>query len=134
MGSRNQSREATAADEVGTEHPDTEESGEESSLSHPWIVMGPKHRTPLCALCKTWLANQQHPEHGAVCIKCKGDIDKDLKVWYWRMLTEPNGSLVSHEIRRLVAGYIWGEEANASCYCGLCQGRWLADGWICSGD
>ena len=134
MDNRNRGIEATAADDEGAEHHDSEESEEESSLSHPWIVMGPEHRTPLCALCKTWLAHQQHPEHGAVCNKCKGDIDEDLKVWYWRLLTRSNGSLVSHEIRRLVAGYIWGKEADASCYCGLCQGRWLADGWICSGD
>ena len=132
MGSRIRNRAAAVAEEVGTEHPDTEESGEENSLIH-WIVLGPKIG-PLCALCKTWLATRQHPEHGAVCIKCKEAIDKDLMVWYWSMLKEPNGSAVSHEIRRLVAGYIWGEGANAFCYCGLCQGSWLSDGWICYGD
>ena len=132
MGSRIRNRAAAAAEEVGTEHPDTEESGEENSLIH-WIVLGPKIG-PLCALCKTWLATRQHPEHGAVCIKCKGEIDKDLMIWYWGMLKGPNGPAVSHEIRRLIAGYIWGEGANAFCYCGLCQGSWLSDGWICYGD
>ena len=132
MGSRIRNRAAAAAEEEGTEHPDTEKSGEENSLIH-WIVLGPKIG-PLCALCKTWLATRQHPEHGAVCIKCKGVIDKDLMVWYWSMLKEPNGSLVSHEIRRLVAGYIWGEGANAFCYCGLCQGSWMSNGWKCYGD
>ena len=123
-----------AADNEGAEHHDAEESEEESSLSYPWIVMGHEQRTPLCAICKTWLANQRHPVFGAVCIKCKEDIDKDLKDWYWRVLTRPDGSLVSHEIRRLVASYIWGKEANASCYCGRCQDRRLADGRGCSGN
>ena len=132
MVSRLRDRATAAAEEGGTEHPDTAEAGEENRLIH-WIVLGPKIG-PLCALCKAWLATRQHAEHGAVCIKCEEVIDRDLMVWYWSMLKEPDGSLVSHEIRRLVAGYIWGEEANASCYCGLCQGKWLADGWICSGD
>ena len=132
MGSRNPSREATAADEVGTEHPDTEESGEENSLSQPWMRMGPK-LGPLCALCKTRLANQLHSDFGKVCSRCAGDIDKDLKEWYWLMLTRPDGTLVSHEIRRRVASYIWGKEAQFSCYCGLCQDKGQAERRRCSG-
>ena len=134
MDNRNRGTEAMATDDEGAGHHDAEVSEEESSLSHPWIIMGPEQRPPLCALCKTWLANQLHPVFGEVCIKCKRDIDKDLKDWYWLMLTRPDGSLVSHEIRRLVASYIWGKEANASCYCGLCQDRRLADGRVCSGN
>ena len=132
MGSRIRNRAAAAAEEVGTEHPDTEESGEENSLIH-WIVLGPKIG-PLCALCKTWLAPANIQNMARYASNAKETIDKDLMVWYWSMLKEPNGSAVSHEIRRLVAGYIWGEGANAFCYCGLCQGSWLSNGWKCYGD
>ena len=114
-------------------HHDDETTEEESSVGHLWIIMEPERPPPLCALCKTWLANQLHPGFGEVCSSCKRDIDKDLKEWYWLMLTRPDGSLVSHEIRRLVASYIWGKEANAFCYCGLCQGKWQAKVRVCSG-
>ena len=125
---------AMAAGEGDAGHHGDETSEEESSVGHHWIIMGPEQPLPLCALCKTWLANQLHPDFGEVCSRCRRDIDKDLKEWYWLMLTRPDGSLVSHEIRRLVASYIWGKEANSSCYCGLCQDKWQAKGRVCSGN
>ena len=109
-------------------------SEEENSAGHRWIIMGSQQPPHLCALCKTWLANHLHSVFGKVCSRCSGHIDKDLKERYWQMLTRPDGSLVNHEIRRLVASYIWGKEANSSCYCGLCQDRWQAKGRVCSGN
>ena len=108
-------------------------SEEESSAGHRWIIMGSQQPPHLCALCKTWLANQLHSVFGKVCSRCSEDIDKDLKEWYWLMLTRPDGTLVSHEIRRRVASYIWGKEAQFSCYCGLCQDKGQAERRRCSG-
>ena len=109
-------------------------SEEESSAGHRWIIMGPEQPPPCAHYARPWLANQLHPDFGEVCSRCRRDIDKDLKEWYWLMLTRPDGSLVSHEIRRLVASYIWGKEANSSCYCGRCQDRRHAKGRMCSGN
>ena len=113
---------------------DEEMSEEESSAVHHWIIMGPEQPPPLCTLCKAWIADQQHPVFGEVCDRCGGEIEKNLKERYWQMLTRPDGYLINHEIRRLVASYIWGKEANSSCFCGHCQDIWQAKGRVCRGN
>ena len=133
MGSRNRGRAPTAAEDAGIEHPKSGDSGEENIPNQQWIVLGPKIG-PLCTLCKNWLATRHHQDFGAICINCKDTTDGNLITWYWGMLRGPDGIAANHEIRRHIAGYIWGEGANAFCYCGLCQADWLSNGWVCYGD
>ena len=133
MGSRSRGRAPTAAVDAEIEHPESGVSGKENVLKQQWIRLGPE-LGPSCRLCRTWLATRHHQDFGAICTNCKKTTDGNLITWYWGMLRRPDGIAANHEIRRHIAGYIWGEGANAFCYCGLCQADWLSNGWVCYGD
>ena len=133
MGSRSRGRASTAAEGEEIEHPESDASGRENALKQQWIRLGPE-LGPSCRLCRTWLATRHRQEFGATCISCEKTTDQDLITWYWGMLKGPDGVVANHEIRRHVAGYIWGEGADAFCYCGLCQASWRSKGWVCNGD